>query len=229
MGLDNIASMSALPLVLSLLGCSINHGVRPVGKGNVAVTGSVGGPMVEVFDAPLPLPLTEVGVRYGITERSDLHLGLHPSMYGFFRLAGVDAGGSYLLAPQMGARPALNLDGSLMFVAGDTVPGTPTGGSRFFGDLAGLASWEWGQRGHLAYTGAELFAQPRPWGLYASPVLGNRFQLGRRLALSVEAKWWNPWVDTEDLTLHWIAPANHGALSVQAGLSVTFGGKEEGS
>jgi hypothetical protein len=218
--------MSALPLLLSLSGCSINHGVRPLGKGKAAVTGSLGGPIVEVFDAPIPLPMTRIGARYGVSDRSDVHLGLHPSMYGFFRLVGVDAGASYLLAPQLGARPAVNLDGTLLFVGGDTAEGDPRGGSRLFADASALASWSWGERGNLAYTGAEFFAQPRPWGLYAAPVVGNRFQLGEHLGLSLEAKWWNPWVDAEDLTLHYIAPGQQGAISLQAGLTVTFGGEE---
>lgn len=221
--------MSALTLLLSLAGCSINHGVRPLGKGKAAVTGSFGGPIVEVFDAPIPLPLTQVGARYGVSDRSDVHVGFHPSMLGFFRLVGVDAGASYLVAPQLGPRPALNVDGTLLFVAGDTAEGDPAGGDRFFGDLAALASWSWGDKGHLAYAGLELFAQPRPWGLYAAPVVGNRFQLGQHLGLSLEAKWWDPWVDAEDLTLHYIAPGQRGAISLQAGLNVTFGGKEEGS
>ncbi len=115
-------------LVFSMLACSLNHGVRPVGKGNVAVTGSYGGPVIEAFGAPFPLPLSQVGVRYGVSDRSDVHAAFHPSVAGLAGLVGIDAGASYLIAPELGRRPAVVVDGTVSFFGGDTVEGEPEGG-----------------------------------------------------------------------------------------------------
>ena len=206
-----------------LLSCAANHGVRPLGKGNVAATGSFGGPVIEAFGGPFPMPLSTLGVRYGLSDRSDVHASVHPSLAGMFGLIGVDAGASYLVAPQLGPRPALLVDGTLLVVGGDTVEGDPEGGVRAFVDTALLASWSWGERGHLAYTGAELFLQPSPWRLYGAPVLGNRFQVSRRLGLALELRWIDPWAPTEHLTVEFYAPRRHGAVTVHAGLHVGFG------
>lgn len=207
-------------LIAALLSCSVNHGVRPLGKGKVAATGSFGGPVIEAFGGPLPLPLTTLGVRYGVSDRSDVHAALHPSLAGMFGLIGVEAGGSYLIAPQLGRRPAVLVDSTLLVVGGDTVEGEPEGGLGAYASTAVLTSWEWGGRGHLAYTGGELFAQPGQ--LYAAPLVGNRFQLGR-LGLALELRWVDPWLRTDDLTVHFYAPKRFGAVTAHAGFTYTFG------
>ncbi|MCP4809769.1 MAG: hypothetical protein GY913_25120 [Proteobacteria bacterium] len=210
-------------LVFSMLACSLNHGVRPVGKGNVAVTGSYGGPVIEAFGAPFPLPLSQVGVRYGVSDRSDVHAAFHPSVAGLAGLVGIDAGASYLIAPELGRRPAVVVDGTVSFFGGDTVEGEPEGGVRLYTGGAALASWSLGERDHLVYTGAELFWQPRPSQLYAAPVLGTRLMATRRVGVGLEAKWLQPWEDTEPLTAHFYSPGQHGAISAQLGLHITFG------
>lgn len=210
-------------LAFVLVSCAANHGVRPVGKGNVAATGSFGGPVIEAFGGPFPMPLTTLGVRYGISDRSDVHASVHPSLAGMFGLIGVDAGASYLVAPQLGARPAVLVDGTLLVVGGDTVEGEPEGGVGAFMGASVLSSWAWGKRDNLVYAGGELFLQPRPWQLYAAPLVGNRFQLTRRFGLALELKWVDPWLQTEDLTVNFYSPRKYGAVTVHAGFHVTFG------
>lgn len=210
-------------LALALAACSLNHGVRPVGKGNVAVTGSYGGPVIEAFGAPFPLPLSTVGVRYGVSDRSDVHAAFHPSVAGMFGLVGVDAGASYLVAPELGRRPAVLVDGTVSFFGGDTVEGEPEGGVRLYGGGAALASWSFTEREHLVYTGGELFWQPMPSRLYAAPLVGTRLMATRRLGVALEAKWLQPWEDTSGLTAHFYSPGQQGAITTQVGLHIALG------
>ena len=54
-------------------------------------------------------------------------------------------------------------------------------------------------------------------------MVGNRFQLTRRLGLALELRWVDPWVQTDDLTVHFYSPRRYGAVSVHAGFHVAFG------
>lgn len=192
----------------------------------MAVTGSVGGPVIDVGPAPIPLPLSTLGVRVGVSERSDVALGVHPSLAAMFGVWGVDAGGSYLVLKPDGPRPAVLIDARTSFIWGDTAQGAPAGGLRNFTDVAALASWAWTPRDHLVYVGAETFFQPVPFRPTAGLVAGNQFRVSPAVGATVEVKWMQGHVNTDDLTLTYFGPWQQGALVVQAGLSVAFGGKE---
>ena len=223
-----------LKLLFTALGCSAAHGVRPIGQGHHAVEASLGGPIARLYGAPVPIPLSSVGYRYGLSDRSDLHVRLHTTPLALFGLASFDAGASYLLADQQGGRPAVNLEGSLYVTAGKLSTGR--GGVRFFGEAELYGSWAWSQREHLAYVGADFFYQP--WSelsgdpyqdttrIYAGPVLGNRFMLGPRTGLAVQGTWINPWTDVEPLTAHYYSPGQQGAIQLKFGVHHAFGGGE---
>jgi len=198
--------------------CSASHGVRPVGAGNMALQASAGGPLVEIYGKPVPLPLSTVGLRYGLTDRADLHAAVHPSLLGLVRLGGIEGGLSYQLVAPGRLRPALVVDGTISVIAGDAELGEADGGTGVFGDLAVLASWAWSAREHLVYTGAHLFAQPRPLSLHLAPLVGMRWRLTPGLAAVTEARWIDPWQATDDWTLHWYGPRNQGAIQALVGL-----------
>lgn len=202
----------------------MNHGVRPLGKGKVAVDASAGGPVVRAFDAPVPLPLSTVGVRYGVSDRSDVHAAFHPSLAGMFGVWGVDAGASYLIFEQQGLRPALLVDGTATAVWGDTNPQGPEGGFRLFTNVAALGSWTYGERGNLVYGGADVFVQPYPWGVLGGPLVGHQLRLGERVGLVTELKWMGGSHPTEDLTAFWYGPGRNGVWVPQIGLNVALGG-----
>ena len=214
-------------LLAALLACSASHGVRPIGAGNHAVEASLGGPVARLYGKPVPIPLSTVGWRYGLHDRSDLHLRLQPTTAALFGVVAGDVGASWMLAEQEGRRPALVTEGSLYAAVGK-------GTVRGYGELEALASWQLGERGHLAYVGADLFVQPRAWAednphlplrsVLAGPLAGTRLMLGERTGLAVQATWFEPWSDTEPLTATYYAPGHHGAIQLELGLHRTFGG-----
>lgn len=212
-----------LTLFMLLIGCSVNHGVRPLGKGKTAINASVGGPTAELFGAPVPLPISTVGVRHGISDRSDIHAAFHPSMALLFGVAGLDAGASYLVFEQEGPRPAILVDGTVTAIFGDLSEGEPAGGFRMYGNVAALASWEYGQRGNLVYTGADLFIQPSPWQPIGGPLIGHQLRLGERVGLSTELKWMGGSANTDPFTIRWYGIGQQGVLVPQIGLDVAFG------
>lgn len=213
-------------LIAALLACSASHGVRPIGQGNHAIEASLGGPIARLYGKPVVIPLSSVGWRYGLHDRSDLHVRLQPTTAGLFGVVAGDVGASWLLVDQVGRRPALVTEGSLYGAFG-------SGGVRAYGELEALASWKLGERGHLVYTGADVFVQPRAWmednpylpvrSVVAGPLVGTRLMLGERTGLALQATWFEPWTDTEALTAYYYSPGQQGAIQVEFGLHRTLG------
>lgn len=218
--------MSRLLLALLLGGCTTVHGVRPVGKGALSVEGSLGGPLTEVYGAPIPVPFSAVGATYGVSDRAQVHAAWHPSPTAFFNLFGADAGASMVLVDQDGARPRLMGDLTLTLIAGDNEPDAPEGGVRLFAQPTLNAAWDWGKnRRQTFYTGATVFTQPLP-SVHALPalVVGQWWGAGPRLHLTTELKWIAPWQSSADLTPTYYAPGSLGAVAVQLGAGYRFGG-----
>jgi len=206
------------------VGCSVTHQVRPVGAGKLAAEASLGGPFADYFGGYKPLPISTLGLSYGLDDRTDLHAALHPSTTILFGLVGLDLGAGRLLWDQSGARPALMADLTLDLFYGNLGGGDPKGGFRALPELSAMGSWAWGRRGHLLYSGPVVLVQP--WPVHAVPAwsLGNQLELGAT-DLSLEARWISPWVDSSLHTVDWMAPAGQGAISVQLGARYTFGGR----
>lgn len=219
--------MRFLPLLVPLLAaCSTVHGVRPLGKGGVAIEASLGGPFVEVFDAPIPLPLSTVGAAVGVTDGTDVHAAWHPSALALFGLGAVDAGVSQQLLAQKGARPRLMGDLTVVGAFGDAVDGAPEGGVRVWAQPTATAAWDWGKHGRqTAYGSLLAFLQPAPtFAWHPAVAVGNQWALGSHVRVGTELKWIAPLSDAEVVAPHWYAPGDLGAVSAQVGLGLVFGG-----
>lgn len=216
-----------LVLAAILSACTTTHGVRPVGKGAVALEGSFGGPLTEVYGAPIPLPFSAVGATYGVSDRTDVHAAWHPSAAAFYGLAAFDAGASYLLLHPNGAAPRLMGDAMVTIAAGDNEPGDPAGGFRLWLQPSLTASWDWGKNDRQTfYVTGSAFTQPAP-ELHVLPSLslGHWWGIGPRLHVVTEVRWVAPFQSTVDLVPHYYAPGNLGAISTQLGLRYRFGGE----
>lgn len=217
-----------LPFALLASACTTVHGVKPVGRGAVAVEGEVGGPITEVYGLPIPLPLSSVGATYGVSDRVDVHAAVHPSPALLFGLFLADAGVSGQLFPPEGARPRLMADLTLTAGGGDNEPGEPEGGFRLWAQPTLTASWDWGRADRrTAYTSVTAFAQPFP-EVHVIPqwAVGNRWEAGRFLA-TTEMGWIAPWVSTADLAPNYLSPGSLGAIAVRLGAGWRFGGPKE--
>lgn len=206
-------------------GCSTVHGVRPIGKGKVAVEGTLGGPMTKVFGAYIPLPLTTVGATYGLDDRTDVHAALHPTAAAVAGVAAIDAGVSRELVAWQGARPRVMADATAIGAGGDATSAGPEGGFALFLQPTVTASWDWGKaRRQSFYTGLTGFSQivPTPH-LLGAWVLGNRFAV-KRTSLTTELKWIAPYASSEPIVPEFVSPGSQGAVSFQLGLGYTFGG-----
>jgi hypothetical protein len=213
-------------VALILAGCSTVHGVKPVGRGALAVEGSLGGPITEVYGAPIPLPLSTVGVTYGVTDTAEVHAAVHPSAMALFNLVGIDVGASWAFLGNDGAVPRLMGDFTIVGAAGDNEPGDPKGGARVFAQPAVTASWDWGRQDRqTVYAGLGAFVEPKP-GPHAIAYVaaGNLWGIGPRFQLATELKWLGPYASSADLAPTYYSPGSLGAVSFQLGARYRFGG-----
>lgn len=207
-------------------GCSTTHGIRPIGKGNVDVALSLGGPITEVFGAPIPLPLSTLGATVGVTETTNVHAAFHPTAALMFAIGAGELGASQRLLAPSGARPRLMADLTLIGAAGDLDPDrAPEGGFRLFIQPTLLAGWDYGKAAqHTVYTGFTGFLEPaETFHGIGGFILGNRFGLGRS-HVDVELKWLDPWESGVNVVPEYAAPGTMGAVELQFAYGITFGG-----
>lgn len=207
-----------------LAACAPTRALAPLDPGQGAFTASLGGPVVEVFGGPLPLPVTSVGYLRGVGHQANVHATVYPTNLALFGVFGFDLGASRQLVAPAGARPRVMGDLTAYTFFGGLAPEAPAGGLRVAPDLSFIASWPIGPGDdprHTPYLGVDLLTIPYP-GPSATPsaVLGYEGRVSRRVGVQLEAKWIAPYAGTDDFALHWYAPGLHGALSAQLGLTV---------
>lgn len=208
--------------VLLLSGCATSRALAPLEKGQHGVTLSMGGPFVQFAGAPVPLPITQVGYRYGIDGKTDFHTGLYLTNLALFRVGGFDVGFARELVDASGARPRVMVDLTTYWFFGDVSDGGPDGGFRMFPNLQIVTTWDLphreDRRPHRVYLGLDNWVQPFPeFRYYLNPFLGTEVRLSKVAGLQLEAGWYAPWVDTTFLQPVWYGPGNLGAVSVKLG------------
>lgn len=207
----------AILALLALSACASSHFVRPLGRGNGAVHASLGGPLVQLGGAVFPTPIATVGGGYGLRDDVDVYLDANVTALAF---------GDLHLTPMVAWHPVIRDHGAVptVTVAGGIDFLTDFSTVRAFQQLDGAVSWALGRKRHLVYAGVD-FAVPfngKVAPLFG-PFVGGELRVGRRVGLTLEAKWIAPDFDTRPPAPAWIAPGGQGYLSVLLGLNVYFG------
>lgn len=195
-----------LPILMLALACAPTRAIEPLPPKTNAINVSVGGPIVDYFGGPKPLPITAIGYTRGLDGRTNFHAGLYPTQLVLFGLFGADVGVARELLTPNRARPRVMADLTVYVFAGDNASGEPAGGVRVFPDLSVVASWPLGDR-HAVYGGVDTFVQPFPkFHIYPTPIVGGRIGLSDHVGLQPELKWIAPWQDSEILVPDYPAP-----------------------
>ncbi len=214
-------------MLLLILACTLTHGARPLGEGVVAVDVSAGGPITELFGGNIPLPLSGVGVGYGVNDRLDVHANVNTTAAALFGLAAGQVGTTWVALPQEGGRPRVALDGTVVMAGGDIAEEGAEGGFRALLQPTVLAAWDLGKADqHTVYAGVGglVEALPTPGG-YGWMTAGSRLALGNpRWGLTTEAKWLAPFASNVPMAPVYTGVAGAGAVSVQLGVDARFGG-----
>jgi hypothetical protein len=123
--------------------------------------------------------------------------------------------------------PRVSVDGTVIAALGDQEDGGADGGLRVLVQPTALAAWDLGAgRAHTLYAGVGALAEPWPTlGAYGWLLGGGRWALGGpAVGLLTEVKWLAPYASSVPLAPEYTGVAGQGALSVQVGLDVRFGG-----
>ena len=204
-------ALAACALALAS-GCGHMSTLRPTPKGQVQAELAVGGPFARISNAPIPIPLSTVGARYGFHERADVHAHFHPTAAAL-GVMGLDVGGSLLALQQDGAVPDVTATARVYGF-------TDFKAFRPYLQVSGVVSWKlWGRV--APFFGADALVQFGASPLFA---LGAGLQaIFGRAFVQAEAKWFGVGHDTRYMVVEWLGPANVGAMGVVLGFGVRFG------
>ncbi|HEX9102404.1 MAG TPA: hypothetical protein VF997_09380 [Polyangia bacterium] len=209
--------------VATLLGfgaCASSHFVRPLGKGGAVASASLGGPLVQLGGAVFPTPIVELGGGYGVRDDVDLFLRANVTAAAFGDLHLEPGVAWHPIIRDRGGVPTVTVAGSMHFLTDFRTS------ARALPQLSAATAWALGQRRHLLYAGVDLAVsfEGRGWVPVFGPFVGGELRVGRRIGLSLEAKYLAPNYDTKILAPAWIAPGGQGYLSILLGVNVYFGG-----
>ncbi len=212
------AARISVMLLFCYMSCGTVASVRPIGEGRKAVSFSFGGPVTPVYDINVPLPYSVVRMRYGLTENTDLHCGIHTTMSLLANIS-VDIGLTRHFTVQSGWRPALCLGASLYgFYHINEFSST-----RIYPELSLIGSYAFSRYHHLVYFGSHAMMQFTEPYVVLAPLIGVEIPFGRRLNINAEALWYAPTEASKDRVVDYtLRPFDHGAIGFAAGVSYTF-------
>ena len=226
-GLVRHRAASLLVGLAWMLGCAPTHVVRPLEKGTVAVTGTLGGSIFDNFGYPLPVPNTTIGASYGVTEKLTGYASFYPTSAAFGVLQ-FDLGACYGILQPDGWRPGVSVTPGLN-LAGDVWESH----FKLWPQLDANAYWNYGKRRNFAYVGLSSWyelagkrahGQDQPQFILPGFQIGHTFG-GERFDFTTELKVNNVVKSNRDLTVSWWGLGSQGALGIYFGFTKRFGGK----
>lgn len=210
----------AIATLLGVGACASSHFVRPLGKGGAVASASLGGPLVQLGGAVFPTPIVELGGGYGVRDDVDLFLRANITAAAFGDLHLEPGVAWHPIIRDHGGVPTVTVAGSMHFLTDFRTS------ARALPQLSAATAWALGKKRHLLYAGADLAIsfEGRGWVPIVGPFIGGELRVGRRVGLSLEAKYLAPNYNTGILAPAWVAPGGYGYLSILLGVNVYFGG-----
>jgi hypothetical protein len=215
-----------LPILFLLNACAPSRHVRPLDKGEVAVSATLGGPFFTNFGAPLPTPMTTLTGAYGFSDDLTGFASFHPTSAAFGVIQ-LDLGISRSFLRPDGWRPGVTLNPTAGFAV-DVWEGQ----AKFWPQIDLNAWWEYGEKRHYVYggfscwmelAGTRAHDEPQPQTILPAFQVGNVFSFNS-LDLQLEVKANNFTRANQDATISWVGIAGRGGVGVYLGIGKRFGG-----
>jgi hypothetical protein len=207
-------------------GCATTHLLQPVGKDNVRINTSLGGPILR-RPVPIPAPIVTVNAAYGLEDDIDVHAGVQPLALAFspgegsVPILGITGGAVW--HPIARARHALAIGGELQALGNrrDAVvfadawiggSGRPTRWLLLGGGVHNLF--------RIGSSDRELDARP-----FWTPTLFGlaQFSPSQRFSIDLEVRWYAFSQNAGLVTVDWLSPGGIGVIGAMLGFNVNFG------
>jgi hypothetical protein len=204
---------------LLLYACAPSRFVEPLDKGEWSVGADLGGPILNYNGAPIPTPLSQIEVGYGIDSSITIHGGLHLTSI-FYGNAQLDLGATFKVYDQEGWKPNISVAGGF-----NAIYSPSTGKADFWPILDANLYWNYGRRLNYVYFGTsnyfDLSGSATTWVF--SPQLGHvvKSKLDR-WELITEIKWLAPFKRSEAAFVPYYGIAKQGALGFYLGVRRTI-------
>jgi hypothetical protein len=170
-------------LSLCFFHCGITQPVRVLNEGVTKASASLGGPLIPLGKATIPVPYLTAGVQHGYSSSLTLTGNVH-LLTALLGDVGGDAGAAQRFVSENGWVPELTAKAQLYFFYDVKRGNNP----RLFPFLSLNASYLLGESTLLYFGADNLFQFVRP-AYFLSPFAGSQFPLSHRIDMQFELKW----------------------------------------
>ena len=209
---------------LLLFQCAAHTNLEPVGKENLAVDISMGGPIVKAFGTRIPVPYFTTGVNYGLKDNLDLTGTLHLLSLPY-KIFGMEPGVTWYPIQQKGKIPTIGIQPHALILM--SLKSGVDERIKCYPVLSGSAAWH--MKKGLIYTGADLTVRLSDLDynkdespMIFSPFLGYKWKLGSRTWLCTELKWNGANLQTDQLAVEYLDIGSHGAITTLFSIQRSF-------
>jgi hypothetical protein len=211
-------------VAMILFACNATRLVKPLPKDELQVGAGFGGALIQLGDATIPIPLTNVYAAYGVKENTSAFASIHTTalLFGVFQ---TDLGFTQQLLKQKGYLPALSVSpiANLMLDKWE-------GQFSLYPQLDINAYWNYGKKKHLVYTSLNNWFELRNQRAHGEtqkthwlPSIGLGHQWsGKKYNLQLETKYLAPNQSNQNLVVDYVSFGNNGAIGVYIGLTRQF-------
>lgn len=223
MGITRYTSLAILLVLLA--SCNATRVIKPLEKGEKAVSAGFGGPLIAFAGAPIPIPLTSVTYSHGLDTGITLTASVHTTSL-LFGVAHLDVGLGIKAyeskSKKWGITAAPGLQTMFDFDAGN---------ARNYPQLEAIGWWQYAQKPNLLYGGLGTWVELErrkaheqvqdnelmPW-----ITIGQQFNRPK-WSYTTEVKFLGFQHDRSNIVVDYIGPGNRGAFGAYFGISRRFG------
>jgi hypothetical protein len=214
----------ALAGLIALASCAPTRFVQPLEKGQVAVTGHLGGPLIGFGGATIPIPFTSLGAGWGISNTTTAFGNLHTTALAY-GVVQVEAGVLHSFLRPDGWRPGISAAATANFMAD-----VWEGNTKLFPQLDANAYWTYGKRQNFFYLGTSNWIdlartraheEPQPNHWIFNLQAGHTF-VRPKWNWVLEAKYLAPFHSNQNIVVDYASFGRTGAIGAYVGVMRKF-------
>lgn len=207
------------------MACNSSRVIEPLKKGQTQVSAGLGGPLFYLTDNLLiPMPLTEVSVAHGLSEKMTGFASIHTTSLAFGNLQ-TDFGICKSISAQKGYVPGVSANIALNYMYN-----LEHAVGRAFPQIDVNTYWHYNQKPHFIYAGIGNwfdFTQTRSFNEPQNNHHIFMFQLGHKWnstkwVYTAEMKWLQPFSNNQRIVVDYIGIQHQGALGIYFGIGRNF-------